>query len=579
MLLRLLALTTALCCASPLMAASASYNASNDELFITDIGLAGKTERYRNVLLKMRALPVVLQGDARATTFSFDEATGVLHLPNVVFQGQALAGVRIEGARFDIVAVGSSYEPTPLAFPDAAGFGAQATGGRGGRVITVTNLNANGPGSLQAALDEQGPRTVVFAVSGLIDTAIHLTRGDVTIAGQTSPGGITLRQLHTTEEPFCDQQVECAATARKADNWILQHVRLRPDGQHDDGLRMRYTRRAIVDHVSIGGATDEAVEISYAQDITVQNSIIAETVGDHADRGGVLINYSNPSQGYELTRLALHNNVFNRIVGRYPEFSRESVGAGNSVMDVELSNNLYWDMGYFVDINNTNISGSDSGQPIYYQLNFAHNYAVARSAAQPEPMRYGMVHMATPQGAQPRTTTWFMGNQMNLYPDRSDYGLMHCCNDYPDELRSSTPPAYAVAQRHNFPGMGYASATDLPALGVLRAGAFPRDPMDKRLMQAVRQREIALTPRHINPAGDGSALPWANGTQPPAAPQDSDGDGMPDTWERANGLNPQAQDHQGTQLSMPLLGMPGYTNLEVYLHLLSEQRVREGRSQ
>jgi hypothetical protein len=123
--------------------------------------------------------------------------------------------------------------------------------------------------------------------------------------------------------------------------------------------------------------------------------------------------------------------------------------------------------------------------------------------------------------------------------------------------------------------MGYTSAVDLPALSVLHAGAFPRDHMDKRLMQAVAQREITLTPRHINPAGDGSALPWANGTQPPAAPPDTDGDGMPDAWETANGLNPQAQDHNGTQLSMPLLSIPGYTNLEVYLHMLSEQRVRE----
>ncbi|WP_426304738.1 hypothetical protein ACN9MJ_18310 [Acidovorax facilis] len=575
-MLRFLALATALCCTSPLMASSASYNVGNDELFITDIGLVGRTARFRDVLLKMRSMPVILLGDARANTFSFNEATGELHLPNMVYQGRAYSGVLVEGAQFDVLALGSGYEAAPLAFPGAASFGAQATGGRGGRVITVTNLNANGPGSLQAALDEEGPRTVVFAVSGLIDAAIHLTRGDVTIAGQTSPGGITLRQLHTTEEPFCDQLVECAATARKADNWILRHVRIRPDAQHDDGLRLRYTRRAIVDHVSIGGATDEAVEISYAQDITVQNTIIAETVGDHADRGGVLINYSNPSQGYELTRLALHNNVFNRILGRYPEFSRESTAAGNSVMDVELSNNLYWDMGYFVDINNTTVSASDSGQPIYYRLNFAHNYAVARNAAQPEPMRFGMVHIATPQGAQPRTASWFSGNQINLYPERSDYDLVYCCNDYPDQPRANAAPAYAVPQRHDFPGMGYAGASDLPALGVLNAGAFPRDPMDKRLMQAVERREIALVPRHVNPAGDGSALPWAHGTQPPAAPQDSDGDGMPDSWETAHGLNPHAQDHNGTQLAMPLIGMPGYTNLEVYLHLLSEQRLREG---
>jgi pectate lyase len=576
-MLRILALATALCCAtSPSTSGSASYNASNDELFIADIGLVGKTARYRDVLLKMRAMPVILLGDSRANTFSFNETTGVLHLPNVVYQDRAYSGVRIEGAAFDVLSVGSGYEVTTMSFPGAAGFGALATGGRGGRVITVTNLQANGPGSLQAALDEEGSRTVVFAVSGLIDAAIHLTRGDVTIAGQTSPGGITIRQLHTTEEPFCDQRLECAATARKADNWILRHVRIRPDAKHDDGLRLRYTRRAIVDHVSIGGATDEAMEISYSQDITVQNTIIAETVGDHADRGGVLINYSNPDHGYELTRLALHNNVFNRILGRYPEFSRESPAAGNSLMDVELSNNLYWDMGYFVDINNTTVSASDSGLPIYYRLNFAHNYAVVRGAAQPEAMRFGMVHLASPIGAHPRTTTWFSGNHMNLYPQHSDCGLAYCCNDYPDGPRSNAAPTYAVPQRHDFPGIGYARAADLAALSVLNAGAFPRDPMDKRLMQAVERREIVLVPRDMNPAGDGSALPWNPGTQPPAAPLDSDGDGMSDAWEAAHGLNPLEPEHNGTQLSMPLLGVPGYTNLEVCLHLLSEQRLREG---
>ncbi|MFP5485712.1 MAG: hypothetical protein ACLGHV_08620 [Gammaproteobacteria bacterium] len=555
-------------------AASSSFSSATRELTITEIGLAGLPDRYRDVVLRILGFSAVHVNDPRATTYSFDTATATMHLPSLLIDGQAFTGVRVEGTQIEVLSVGAAAEGTAQAFPGAAGFGAQATGGRGGRVITVTSLNANGPGSLQAALDEQGPRTVVFAVSGLIDAAIHLTRGDVTIAGHTSPGGITIRQLHTTEEPYCDHDVACAAGSRKADNWILRHVRIRPDGQHDDGLRLRYTRRAIIDQVSIGGATDEGVEISYAQDITLQNTLIAETVGDHADRGGVLVNYSNPTQGYELTRLALHHNVFNRILGRYPELSRESAAAAGSVMDIELSNNLYWDMGYFIDVNNTTISASDAGQPVYYRMNLAANQAVVRNASQPEPFRYGLIHMATPMGAQALTATWFSGNRLNLYPDRSDYALMYCCNDYPDAQPPATLPGFAVAQRHNFPFIGYDRAEHLAPLAVARAGAFPRDPMDRRLMDAVARGQISLQPRHINPAGDGSALPF---TVPPSPPADSDGDGMPDAWETAHGLNPLAQDHNGTQLSMAVIGVPGYTNLEVYLHELSEQRIREGR--
>ena len=555
-------------------AASSSFSSATNELTITEIGLAGLPERYRDVVLRILGFSAVHVNDPRATTFSFDTATATMHLPSLLIDGQAFTGVRIEGTQMAVLSVGSAAEGRAQAFPGAAGFGAQATGGRGGRVITVTNLNANGPGSLQAALDEEGPRTVVFAVSGLIDAAIHLTRGDVTIAGHTSPGGITVRQFHTTEEPYCDQNVACAAGSRKADNWILRHMRIRPDGQHDDGLRLRYTRRAIVDHVSIGGATDEAVEISYAQDITVQNTLIAETVGDHADRGGVLVNYSNPAQGYELTRLALHHNVFNRILGRYPELSRESAAAAGSVMDIELSNNLYWDMGYFIDVNNTTVSASDAGSPIYYRMNLAGNQAVARSAGQPEPFRFGMVHVATPLGAAPLTRTWLSGNRLNLYPDRSDYALMYCCNDYPEHAANPAMPFFGTPERHDFPFIGYDQAGDLAPRAMLRAGAFPRDPMDRRLMDAVERGQIALQPRHINPAGDGSALPFSTA---PLPPQDSDGDGMPDAWEQAHGLNPGAQDHNGQELSMPLIGVPGYTNLEVYLHELSEQRIREGR--
>jgi hypothetical protein len=213
----------------------------------------------------------------------------------------------------------ASGSSTPLvAFPGAEGFGAYATGGRGGSVLYVTNLNADGPGSLQWAIDQPGTRYILFKVSGLIDTQIHLTHGNVTIAGQTSPGGITIRGFVTDETPYQDQAVQ--APAAFAENWILQNVRLRPGltAPGDDGLRLRYTRNAIVDHVSIGNAIDEAIEISYSHDITVQNTIIAETVGGHSFYGGVLMNYSNPAYGFKLDNVSLHHDIFNRIEGRLP---------------------------------------------------------------------------------------------------------------------------------------------------------------------------------------------------------------------------------------------------------------------
>lgn len=461
------------------------------------------------------------------------------------------------------------------AFPGAEGWGAAATGGRGGRVIRVENLNARGPGSLQAALDEEGPRTIVFAVSGLIDAEIHLTRGDVTIAGQTSPGGVTVRQFHTTEDPYCDQAVGCVRRARQADNWVLRHLRIRPDGAHDDGLRLRYTRRAIVDHVSVGGATDEAVEISYANQITIQHSVFAETIGDHADRGGMLINYSNPADGFALTQLAIHHNVWHRIVGRFPELSRESAAAAGSVMEIELTNNLLWDQGYFIDINNTTISASDEGQPIYYHLNWVGNMSHARGPREAEAMPYGMIHVARPLGAAPRTSTFFADNRMNLYPERRDYDLMYCCNDYRTEARAGQPPPpFARATRHDFPPITVHSADRLAALAALRVGAFPRDPMDRRLFAQIASGKLTATPRDRNPARDGSALPPGPA---PAAPADSDLDGMPDAWEQAHGLDPRTPDHNGGGLSRPRLGVDGYTNLEVYLHELSEQRIRDGR--
>lgn len=453
----------------------------------------------------------------------------------------------------------------PLAaFPGAEGFGAYATGGRGGSVIYVTNLDANGPGSLQWAIDQPGAKYILFKVSGVINSQIHLTNGDVTIAGQTSPGGITIRGFITDESPYQDQAVR--APADFAQNWILQQIRIRPglDGPSDDGLRIRYTRNAIVDHVSIGNATDEAIEISYSHDITVQNTLIAETVGGHSFYGGVLMNYSNPAYGFGLDNVSLHHNVFNRIEGRLPEGSRESLAAANSYMNFEMSNNLYWDPNFFVALGLTTNSltdGSGNPYPIYWNLNAVNNYFHTRPG-----FPYGMFDDQITR--TPRNNLYVSGNKMNLYPGRSDYQLFYCCNDYPSvtDPNTSGQVAHKLASRNPFPAITYTPTDQLVNMLLNTAGAWPRDPMDIRLMRSVATGTIAGAPRNTNPAGDALLTAYA-GAAPPA-PVDTDADGMPDAWETAKGLNPNVANTNAHTLSGA-----GYTDLEVYLQELSASRV------
>ncbi len=454
------------------------------------------------------------------------------------------------------------------AFPGAEGFGAAATGGRDGSVIYVTNLNSSGPGSLQWAIDQPGAKYVLFKVSGVINDQIHLTNGNVTIAGQTSPGGITIRGLVTDESPFQDQDVR--APGDFAENWILQHIRIRPgaDGPSDDGLRLRYTRNAIVDHVSIGNATDEAIEISYSNNITVQNTLLAETVGYHAEYGGILMNYSNPAYGFGLDNVSLHHNVFNRIWGRLPEGSRESLAAANSTMNLELSNNLYWDPRFFVALGpNTGVVTNASGDPypIYWKINAVNNFF--RTGTE---FPYGMFDDQVMRN--PTNQMYFSGNKMSLYPTRSDYELFYCCNDYSTVTAGELPGLVAAQRaqkrttRHPFPAITYTPTDQLRTVLLNTAGAWPRDPMDTRLMANVAANSIATAPIDANPAGDALRLPYT-GTAP-AAPADTDNDGMPDAWEVAKGLNPAVANTNARTLSTL-----GYTDLEVYLHELSASRI------
>lgn len=464
------------------------------------------------------------------------------------------------------VADASAPLPPPAAglraFPGAEGWGAVATGGRGGRVIYVTNLNASGPGSFQDAVSQTGRRYVLFKVSGVIHGDVQIRQGDVTIAGQTSPGGITVRGLHTTEEPYCDQQ--CGSGARGVQNFIIRHLRSRPaGGDFSDGLRLRYARQGIVDHLSIGNASDECVEISYANNVTIQESILAETIGGHAQYGGMLINYTNPAAGYALDNLALLRNAWIRLQGRYPEFSRESAGvAAGTVLHAEVTGNLFWDQRFFQNFEATDQSGDDQGRPLYYQVNRRGNWTVSRPG-----MSFGQVWMRV-KGSPGPMGAYFNDNRSNLWPTMADWDLNYCCNDLSTASRGSRP-SWARSVPFGppaFPAVRVLPSSQVAAYVAANAGAFPRDAMDRRLLADVVAGRIDARRSDANPVGD--ALSGAFLGAPPAPPVDTDGDGMPDAWERARGLNPAVQSHNGTALSSA-----GYTNLEVYLNELADLRV------
>jgi hypothetical protein len=159
---------------------------------------------------------------------------------------------------------------------------------------------------------------------------------------------------------------------------------------------------------------------------------------------------------------------------------------------------------------------------------------------------------------------YVLDNKISLYPTRSDYELFYCCNDYAQEKNPDKTSRQAKKRttRHNFPSITYTPATSLPIMLPRQVGAWPRDGMDKRLVQPIQNNRIDIANINTNPARD-ALIPAYLGS-PPAPPTDRDNDGMPDAWEIARGLNPNLSNHNGYNLSSR-----GYTNLEVYLHELS----------
>ena len=413
------------------------------------------------------------------------------------------------------------------AFPGAEGHGRFAQGGRGGGVLIVTNLEDAGQGSLRAAVEARGPRTVVFETAGTIrlKSPLKVSRGRITIAGQTAPGeGITL----------ADQPLIIAA-----DDVVVRFLRVRLGGEsgvQEDAITISRGRRIILDHLSASWSVDETLSVGSrysppedgVYDVTVQWSLIGESLNRSLHEKG-RHGYGSLVRGGHGARFSFHHNLWANHQARMPRPGNYNGPEVDPVGPfIEFRNNVFYNWGgghagYNADtathaaydfVGNSYLPGPDSGG----RLAFCEDNSLSRA--------------------------WFEGNSMAGIGPADPWSLVGC--KPPEGYRARGPLA---ASNVNTTPSAVAEAAVLEKAGASKA----RDAVDQRIVAGIRDR----TGRLIDSEKDVGGWPVLKGG---VAPADLDRDGMADAWERAKGLNPDdgadgAADRDGD----------GWTNLEAYL--------------
>ena len=459
-------------------------------------------------------------------------------------------------------------EKTP-AFPGAEGFGRYVTGGRGGKVYHVTNLNDSGTGSLRWANSQPGPRTIVFDVSGTIylRSAMKIA-SNTTVAGQTAPGdGICL----------ADNPVTIGS------NVIVRYLRFRLGNRNvayheGDGLGSLDENNIIVDHCSVSWSIDECLSIYGGKNLTAQWCIVSQSLvnsghskGSHGYGG----NWGGSGASFHHNLIAHHTSRTPRLGPRQGTQTDERMDMRNNVMYNYGGNGCYGGEGMNVNIVNN-----------YYKPG-------PGSPTGTKGMRIAGVGIRTTEYCQNSDGTWngwypmwhvwgkyFVEGNVNpsysqVTRDNWTYGIYNQIdnskndNTYTqatkDTMRISEPIAFVSVTTH--------TAEQAYEQVLKYAGAsLHRDELDELIVSDTRNNRATYTgsglgkgfintQNDVKAAVSGDESPWPTLAQGEVA-ADSDGDGMPDDWERAQGLDPDdAADGN-------IRNAEGYTNLEQYLNSL-----------
>ena len=442
------------------------------------------------------------------------------------------------------------------AFPGAEGGGMYTTGGRGGKVIHVTNLNDSGAGSLRAALTEKGARTVVFDVAGVIElqSRIQIKEGNLTIAGQTAPGGGICLKNYTVNID--------------ADNVIIRfvHFRLGDEGPNagdsEDCIWGRYHQGIILDHCSMSWSIDECASFYANEFFTMQWCILTESMNDSAHSKGAH-GYGGIWGGKDAS---FHHNLLANHHSRNPRIDHPEIyPKSNGVFDwskrgnVDLRNLVVYNWG------DNSSYGGEGGRFNYVNCYYKpgpdskdrHYFVDAYSIYSSSKTNYGYPSL------------FLAGNVHAGHDDISENNTVH--GVYFHEAGSYSIPAdysFAVSAHPVTGASGAAYVTTHSADGALErvlacAGDFlHRDAVDERAVEGVKKNNGKI----INTPAEVGGWPAYTATEAElAAMQDTDGDGIPDAVEDRFGLD-KASAADGAAKTLDKNGR--YTNLEMYLHYL-----------
>lgn len=441
------------------------------------------------------------------------------------------------------------------AFPGAEGYGMYAKGGRGGRVIEVTNLEDSGAGSLRAAIEAEGPRTVVFRVGGAIQLKSKLVIKNpfITIAGQTAPGdGIAVYGF--TFGAYSSHDV------------VIRHMRIRigdASGLTLDGSGLGNCDNSIMDHCSISWSIDEGFSSRSARNITLQRCIISEPLNMSVHK-----HYIGTGKGHSFAGSvsgdigSLHHNLLANCAGRNWSLAGGLTKKGEYMGRLDIRNNVVYNWAH-----RTNDGGAKA-------VNIVGNTYIPGPASK-------VFHLLMPDfGSVKDPQTYYLeGNVMEGYPgyspDNWANGAVKLQQKSLEQIGLGEKEVLKLIRLERAfcePQITVQSAAESYKDVIADVGAnHPRlDSQDRRIVAEVLGRKTTFKGSKTGMSGiidsqkDVGGYPELKSGE---APLDTDHDGMPDTWEMQQGLNPQdASD--GAKLSPK---HPGYTELEVYLNSIVQK--------